>query len=179
MSETARYRQLTTKYCYRPDGQPGCGVDIASQGDSVVPWAMGFDLPKDEFNRYCGGAPAKGDIQLRGCADNLPFDDNSLDFVYSSHLLEDYPRILWPHMMGEWKRVLKVGGFLIILVPEVERWTYAIRGGQVDNNSHSKPEPSVGDMSKTAKELGMEIIEERLTDCFEHDYSILGVFKKL
>jgi hypothetical protein len=33
-------------------------------------------------------------------------------------------------------------------------------------------------MSRVATEVGLEIIEERLTNCFEHDYSILGVFRK-
>lgn len=115
-SETAKYRALTTPHCYLPDGKPGCGVDIASQGDSVVPWAMGFDLPSNEFNYYCGGAPAKGFIQLRGHAHSLPFDGGSLDFVYSSHLLEDY--LDWMPILKEWVRVLKTGGKLIVLVPD-------------------------------------------------------------
>lgn len=139
---------------------------------------MGLDLPKPEFDAYCGGAPSKGPIQLRGHADKLPFDDASLDAVYVSHYCEDVPQSKWPELFGEWKRVLKPGGYMIILVPEVERWNYAIRVlGQCPNCSHSAPEPSVGDLSRVALKLGLEIIEERLTDCYEHDYSILGCFR--
>lgn len=176
-SETARYRHLTTKYCYRADGQPGCVVDIASQGDSVVPWAFGYDLPEREFDHYCGGHPAKGPIQLRGFAASLPFDDGSLDTVYASHYAEDLPRSEWPKLFSEWKRVLKQGGYMVILVPEVKRWTAYLQAGGCPNCSHSVPEPSVGDMSKAALEIGLEVIEERLTDCCPGDYTILGCFR--
>lgn len=45
----------------------------------------------------------------------LPFDDGSQDAVFTSHCLEhieDYPTVL-----RDWYRVLKIGGFLIIVVP--------------------------------------------------------------
>lgn len=176
-SETARYRHLTAKYCYTADGEPGCGVDLASQGDSVVPWAFGFDLPQAEFDYYCSGEPAKGPIQLRGKADKLPFDDKSLDFVYCSHLLEDYLREDWTRVVSEWVRVVKPGGYIIILVPERERWAAAIARGQCPNCSHAGPEPVVGDIRKCGEALGLEVIEDDLTDQFENDYSILGVLK--
>jgi len=178
-SEMAKYRHLIGKYCFRPDGLPGCVLDIATQGEPICPWAIGLDLPVDEFNYYCGNHPAKGPIQCRGHADKLPFDDNSFDTLSACHYAEDVPQSKWPELFGEWKRVLKPGGYMIVLVPEVERWNYAIKVlGQCPNCSHSAPEPSVGDMSRVALQLGMEVIEDRLTDCYEHDYSILGVFKK-
>lgn len=177
MSETSKYRHLTTQYCYRSDGQPGCGVDIASQGDNVVPWAMGLDLPFALFNSYCGGEPAKGPIQLRGQADALPFETETLDFVYSSHFLEDLPRKRWPQVMSEWKRVLKPGGYMIILVPEVTRWNSYLAAGGMGNPAHSIPEPSLGDLSVSASEIGLDIILEVLTNLDTSDYTILGVFR--
>lgn len=178
MSETSKYRSLTQKYCYRADGNPGCGVDLASQGDPVVPWAFGLDLPRDEFDRYCGGEPAKGPIQLRGTAEKLPFDSESLDFVYASHLLEDYTRDNWQRLFQEWSRVLKSGGYMIILVPERKLWARALSRGQCPNCAHAGPEPMVGDIAKCAFIVGLTLIEEKLTELFENDYSILGVLQK-
>lgn len=175
-SETAKYRHLTNQYCYRSDGQPGCGVDIASQGDCVVPWAISFDLPKKEFDAYCGGHPPKGPIQLRGFADKLPFDGNSMDFVYSSHLLEDY--LHWTPVLVEWVRVLKPGGKLIILVPDKALWNRAIANGQTPNCSH-RHEAQVGELSSYAAIIGVAVNEDRLTAVVEGDYSILFVATKL
>lgn len=169
MSETSRYRHLTTKYCQ------GCGVDVASQGDPVVPWAMSLDLPHDLFAVYCGGDKPKGPIQLRGHADGLPFDDESLDFLYSSHLLEDYED--WEPVLRHWVSKLKRGGNLIILIPDKERWAAAMDKGQLNNPWH-KHEGRVGELSTYADKLGLDVLEDRLTDCFPGDYSILFAAQK-
>lgn len=178
MSEAAKYKHLFVNYCHREDGEPGCGVDLGSQGYCTIPWAIQLDLPPSEFAAYCGGAPQHGPIALRGNAKHLPFDAGSLDFVLASHVLEDFPQTQWPAIFTEWKRVLKPGGRLIILVPEVERWNYAIRVlHQPPNCAHSAPEPSVGDMSRVAMQIGLEVVEERLTECYPGDYTILGCFR--
>jgi SAM-dependent methyltransferase len=170
MTETAKYRTLTTKYC------EGCGVDVASQGDPVVPWAMNFDLPDDEFNFYNSNHPPHGPIQLRGHADKLPFCTRSLDFLYSSHLLEDYTD--WNPILGEWVRVIKPGGNLVILIPDRELWVAACAAGQPPNDAH-RHEGKVGELSTYAANLGLEVIEDRLTNCFVGDYTIMFVAKKL
>lgn len=173
-SETAKYRHLVAKYCV------GCGIDIASQGAVVVPWALSFDLPKEEFLRYSGGEPPKGPIHLRGDAFGvMPFDDDTFDFVYASHILEDACKGDRKRVFSEWARIVKPGGNLIVLVPEVERWKYAVEVlGQCPNCSHKSPEPSLGDLSDYATACDLDIIEERLTECYEYDYTILGVFRK-
>lgn len=182
MSETAKYRHLTRKYCYRADGEPGCGVDLASQGDPVVPWAIQLDLPPQQFAKYCGGEPPKGPIQLRGSARHLPFDSNSMDFVYSSHLLEDFPTADRPYLLYEWTRVLKPGGTLIVLVPERDLWKKALERGQPPNCAHiPNSEPAMGDLTRYAYALKLPLkrIEERLTAIDDNDYSLLGVFQKV
>jgi SAM-dependent methyltransferase len=171
-SETSKYLKLTTPYC------KGCGLDIASQGSPVVPWAWQLDLPPAEFDHYNAGHAPRGPIQLRGRAESLPVETGSLDFVYSSHLMEDFPQEKWPEIMGEWSRVLKSGGYLIILVPERTRWAAALARGQSPNCSHSGPEPVEGDMTKAAEKIGLKVIIDKMTDLWPEDYSILGVFQK-
>lgn len=171
-SETAKYRHLTAKYC------TGAGVDIASQGVAVVPWAISFDLPEPEFLHYSNGQPPKGPIHLRGHADHLPFSDRSLDFVYSSHLLEDY--LDWLPVLSEWQRCVRVGGHLIILVPDKTLWNEAIARGQSPNCSH-RHEAEVGELTGIFKKHfeHYEILEDRLTAITPTDYTILFCAKRL
>jgi SAM-dependent methyltransferase len=168
-SETSKYRDLTAKYC------AGCGIDIASQGSPVVPWAWQIDLPQEEYALYNGGAPIHGPVQLRGHGESLPVDSNSLDFVYASHILEDFAE--WNPPIGEWVRVLKPGGNLIILIPDRELWIAQMARGQAGNPAH-KHEGRVGELTEYAAGFPLEVIEDRLTNCFENDYTILFVARK-
>jgi len=47
----------------------------------------------------------------------LPYADNSLDYVFSSHCLEHIPDYKLTATLREWMRVLKVGGHLVTCVP--------------------------------------------------------------
>lgn len=179
VSEISKCRHLVLKYCYREDGQPGCGIDLASQGDPICTWSWSLDLPHEQFAHYNSNHPPRGAIQLRAdCFHHAPAEPNSLDFVSASHILEDAPQSDWARIMTLWTSVLKPGGYLIILVPEVQRWAAALARGQSPNCAHSAPEPSVGDMSRVAKEIGLEIIEERMADVDPDDYTILFVGRK-
>lgn len=169
MSETEKYRHLTVHYC------DGIGLDIGSQGNPVVPWAMQVDLPHDEFGKYCGISLPES-VQLPVGDMNLPFRDGVLDFVYSSHLLEDF--LDWePHLL-EWTRVLKRGGKLVILIPDKARWCEAVKSGQPPNCAH-KHEGGVGELSTYAPRLGLQVLEDRLTNLTPTDYSIIFAASKL
>lgn len=50
----------------------------------------------------------------------LPFEDNSVDLIYASHVLEYFDRIEVVSVLMEWMRVLKVNGTLRIAVPDFE-----------------------------------------------------------
>lgn len=191
-TETSRYRHLCREYCVcriliseipgetpvqEFSIQPGCGIDVASQGDPVVPWAWQLDLPKDEFAHYNSNHEPHGPIQLRGHADKLPVEDRSLDFVYSSHLLEDYAD--WTPVLLEWVRVLKPGGFLVILIPDRERWLAACAAGQPPNDMHRHEANGPAELAGYSEKIGCKVVECRFTDCHPGDYTILGVFKKL
>ena len=173
MSETAKYRTLTVPFCQ------GNGLDIGSGGDPVVPNAIQLELPPKEYHHYRSGDVHGVPIQWHGDCWNLPFKDNTLDFVYSSHLIEDFDHKRWPQLLGEWVRCLKPGGWLVILVPEFERWNYAVRVlGQIPNCSHWAPEPSLGELTTVFQKLGLTEINEDLTDLHPNDYTIMAVGKK-
>lgn len=52
--------------------------------------------------------------------ENLPYDDDSVDEIYSSHALEHIPKHRVTITLREWYRVLRVGGILILRVPDLE-----------------------------------------------------------
>jgi len=172
ISETAKYRDLTTPYC------TGNGIDIGSGGDPVVPWAINMDLPSADFLYYHSDNPPTQYIQFGGDCLNLPFKDETLDFVYSSHLLEDFAD--WMPALQEWSRVLKVGGRMIVLIPDKALWEAALRCGQPPNCAH-RHEGRVGELTEHIRNVRgpWNVVLDGLTAKFPGDYSILFVAMKL
>lgn len=171
-NESIRYRHLTTQYLF------GNGVDLGSGGTPVVPWAMSMDLPMGEFLHYRSNNQPENAIHLQGDARNLHwFRDGVLDFVYSSHLLEDF--FDWDPILREWARVIKPGGYLVILVPDKELFAEAISKGQPPNCAHTH-ESRPGELSEHIERIGgFEIIQDQLTECHPGDYTVLFIAKKL
>ena len=49
------------------------------------------------------------------------FDDNSIDEIYASHVIEYFDRDEVKELLKEWKRVLREGGILRIAVPNFSK----------------------------------------------------------
>jgi predicted SAM-dependent methyltransferase len=61
------------------------------------------------------------------------FHDDSVEFIYTSHTLEHFPRALTLQILREWYRVLIPGGRLCISVPDFDRILEAYQlSGDVD-----------------------------------------------
>jgi SAM-dependent methyltransferase len=179
MSETAKYRHLTAKYCQ------GSGVDIGTGGyEPVVPHAICVELPPKEFAHYTGGRAPAFPIHLGCGALDLPFKDQSLSWAFASHLLEDFYDWLPP--LTEWCRVVKIGGFVVIIVPDKRLWNLALSKGQPPNCQH-RHESRVGELSEYFRKYWghFDIVEDRLTGLPAdpktgiEDYSILFVAKRV
>jgi predicted SAM-dependent methyltransferase len=83
----------------------GVGLDIGFKGMDLHPLrqpivlnATGVDI---DYPGYDGT--------------HLPFETTTQDFVFSSHCLEHIAN--YTKTLQEWHRVLKVGGYMVILVP--------------------------------------------------------------
>jgi SAM-dependent methyltransferase len=129
MSETAASRAELAPYCV------GLGLDMGFGGDAVVPTALTFDM--------CGGSygPVGKDRQiLQGdCRDLSMFCDGVLDYIYSSHLVEDYFYADAAEIIREWRRVLKPGGLLITNCPDQQRFlAHCARTSQPINCAHKE-----------------------------------------
>ena len=60
-------------------------------------------------------------VQKYDLHDKLPFDDCSIDVLYSSHLLEHFAKCEAPNFLKECYRVLKKNGIIRLVVPDLEQ----------------------------------------------------------
>jgi ubiquinone/menaquinone biosynthesis C-methylase UbiE len=151
--ETSKIRDRVLKYC------EGRGIDIGCGQDKIKPDATGID------NR---GMPGGVDMVL-DASKPLPFNDGELDYVYSSHALEDM--LDTGGILKEWVRILKSGGYIILYVPHPDFY----KGG---NPCHKFPGFTPEQLESILKEIGCKIVETSIDDrpgC----YSTLVVASKL
>lgn len=123
-SETAKVRSILAPYCI------GDGLDIGYGGDPIVLHAICCDLK----NRYAnvGHHPQ----HLHGGAWELPFKDKSLNWVYSSHLIEDFAYSEQLLLLWEWQRVIRSGGSLILCAPDQRRYVEWCNANRQNSNEH-------------------------------------------
>jgi predicted SAM-dependent methyltransferase len=142
VSETSKCRARLNPYCV------GYGVDLGFGGDPINDRAIRVDLPQP-YTKV-----GKYPVQLGGNADQLSwFADGSLDYVYSSHLLEDFDDTR--AVLAEWLRVLRIGGRLIIFCPDEQRFrVHCATTGQPYNPYHKHANFSIGWVKQLLAELG-------------------------
>lgn len=167
MSETAKHRKMAQPYC------EGNGTDLGSSGDPIVPWAIQVDLPLHKYLEYNATRPDVP-IHWRGSVLDLPFKDGVLSWVHSSHVLEDFED--WRSVLKEWDRVLMIGGFLIIAVPDHERFRAAVARGQGDNLGH-KHESHVGELSSYLS-ASYHVFHDNFVSDNPQEYSIVFIGRK-
>jgi predicted SAM-dependent methyltransferase len=125
-SETSLCREYLSKYC------KGAGLDLGFGGDPISPTSIAIDL--ETPTTIVGRSPQ----HLRGDARSLYwFNDAVLDYVYSSHLLEDFTRLELPVVLKEWLRVIKPGGFLVLYCPnQILYLKYCLKNRAIPNGAH-------------------------------------------
>ena len=166
-SETSKSKDILAPYC------TGIGMDVGYGGEKVVPTAWAFDLP----NPYtCVGEERQ---QLRGDCRKFPFlCDYALDYIYSSHVLEDFTYGELEDIIAEWRRVLKLGGLLITNCPDQKKFLeHCQKTGQGINEAHKEPNFSLENFKyRVINRCGdWEVVYEQ--DNFD-DYSWLQVLRK-
>ena len=98
----------------------GRGIDVGCGHRKTHPDCIGVDLNlKGEKGKF-GNVKGKESVaDVKASGDNLfMFEDNELDYVIQRHNLEHYKDII--KTLQEWKRVLKAGGILGMVVPDDE-----------------------------------------------------------
>lgn len=152
-SETSKVRDILAPYCL------GDGIDIGYGGDPIVPNAICFDLP------YSYGPVGTHPQHLHGDARSLPFKDVTLDYVYSSHLIEDFTYAEQVPLLYEWTRVLRIGGILLLCAPDQQRYlAYCKAHGQdgLVNQAHKEEDYSLATFKERvwSRMVAMSIVRE-------------------
>lgn len=133
------------------------GMDVAFPGYKMVT----VDIREDVNPDY------RCDIR------HLPFDNNSFDLVYNSHVLEHFGRWECKDLLKEWLRVLKPGGTLKTIVPNID-WALqafeekkalkpefkhhvynVLYGGQTNDYDYHKNGWNEETLNLTLRELGL------------------------
>jgi len=105
----------------------GKGIDVGCGASKTLPNCIGVDiLAKGERGKYGCMRRKKSVADIQASGDNLDmFEDGGLDYVISRHNLEHYVDVV--KTCEEWKRVLKKGGILAVILPdETSRNTIAL-----------------------------------------------------
>jgi predicted SAM-dependent methyltransferase len=165
-SETSKCRHRLAPFC------TGYGVDLGFGGDPIAEHAICVDrvLPYAEV----GGKR----VQLGGDAKNLYwFRDGVLDFVYSSHLLEDFEGT--EETLREWLRILKPGGNLVLYCPNEQRFReYCNKTGQPYNKNHRHPNFNLAYVKEILAGLGEDNFIYEKSEVDEYSWELVVAKKK-
>lgn len=156
VSETSKVRGSLSKFCI------GDGVDIGYGGDPIVPWAICMDLEAKYASYEAWPQHLHGDA-----AKMYWFSDRTLDWVYSSHVLEDFedPRAVF----FEWWRILKVDGRMVLFLPDEQKYRkYCKEAGKNPNPHHVHADFS--------PQFVLGFLQERTDWAIEHFVQDSGIY---
>lgn len=156
----------------------GCGMEKLL--DTVN--CIGIDSDKDAelFQR-----PAKFDLKM-DVSDLKFFAAGQQDYVFSSHVLEHFPYAQVPAILREWFRVLRVGGRMILYLPDMAQYPLCKEPelgisdfqewANRDHKWNVNYDRVVSAMEKTGYNWDLIHYEQCSAD---DEYSLFFVFKKL
>jgi len=147
----------------------GRGLDVGAGTFKILPHAISVDNGHHEiFGQFI-----KPDVKVQDAEDLSVFGSQSMDFVYSSHLLE---HLVNPDKaLKEWWRLLKPKGVLVMYLPHEDLYPKMGEPGANTDHKHNLNETKVIEWMKDAGKWDLEVCEVRDQD---EEYSFLMVFRK-
>ena len=162
MSETALCRDRLSRFC------KGVGVDLGFGGDPIVPTAITIDMNPGFNPNICGDARF-----LRRW-----FSPGALDYVYSSHLLEDFIPEQTEEILADWVDATGPGGFLVLYLPnETVYRRVCMEKGLEYNLNHKCPDMSLDYIKGIIAGLDERLVEIVYEKAHCEDYSFEIVLK--
>lgn len=149
----------------------GRGLDVGAGTFKVLPHVISVDNCVDTS---LFGIPISPDVKVKTADDLGMFASQSMDFLYSSHLLE--------HMqdpektLKEWWRVIKPRGCLVLYLPHEDLYPKVGEEGANSDHKHNLNEDKVKRWMYNVGFWDLEVCEKRDQD---DEYSFLMIFRKL
>ncbi len=166
-SETAKVRHWVLPYC------KGKGCDVGFGGDKVVKVNCdGIDFPQP----YTYTGKDKVDIGCDVIHNEIPVPDNTYDYVYTSHLIEDFADTR--DALNKFIRILKDRGNLILVFPDQPVYeVYCRKLGIPMNPYHVHPDMGYDYMLKQLDGIPGISYESLFTSNCEVDYNVVMVLR--
>jgi SAM-dependent methyltransferase len=131
--ETSTCRHSLYKWC------EGAGVDIGFGGHAPI---VETAITLDQYPMISWGSGWPNQI-ICDAFNRLPFSSDSLDYIYSSHCLED--AVDTAGVLSEWCRVIRPDGVLVLFLPDQKVYEeYCIAHGTLPNQDHKHRHFSLG-----------------------------------
>jgi len=148
-SETSTARERLAQFCSDAGYN---GLDIGAGGDPILPHAICIDRAIDDLGRAHTGADLPANL-IGDAAKLYWFTDNSLDWVYSSHTLEDFEDTA--ATLAEWLRVIRPGGHLVLFLPDQATYVDCCSAtNSLPNQAHKHADFSLEYVKKALITLG-------------------------
>lgn len=160
MSETASARPYLLRFCSGPTG-----LEIGFGGDPIRPDAVTVDKNPHTRPSFLGDA-----------SNLLWFKDDTFDWLYSSHCLEDFEDTT--SILKEWMRVIKPGGLMVLFLPDQQRYlAHCAKHNSLPNQAHKHEHFSFEYVMKCLDSIPHRLIhmEDPVT---YNPYSFSAVFRK-
>lgn len=166
-SETSKLRHWVIPYCI------GKGCDVGFGGDKI----MKTDCDGIDFAQpYTYTGKDKVDIPCDVINNEIPVPDNSYDYVYTSHLIEDFTDTT--DALRKFIRVLKNGGNLVLVFPDQPKYeTYCIEMGIPMNPYHIHANMGYDFMLLRLNEVPGISCKVLYSNNCEIDYNVVMVIK--
>jgi len=116
------------------------------------------DMDGIEATRRLAEMESVSVMMIEGSGFDLPFDDDEFDFVYSQGLIEHFPEIDAQKLLAEHNRVCRVGGRVIVSVPNLYNFPHTLRKEWLGRDYGYWPERSF-----TPRQLQASMTEAGLT----------------
>ena len=144
----------------------GRGLDLGCGLFKTFPHFIGVDNGHHWGNQGV-------DVMVDTCEDLSVFADNSMDFVFSSHLLEHITN--YEAALKEWWRVIKQDGYLILYLPHKEHYPNI---GEAGANPDHKHDFMPADIIDAMVKIGGWTLLENTARTAGNEYSFFQVFRK-
>lgn len=166
-SETSKVRNLVLPYCI------GKGCDVGFGGDKIKKTdcdGIDFEQP------YTYTGKDKVDIACDVINNEIPVPDNTYDYVYTSHLIEDFADT--NDALKKFIRILKNGGNLVLVFPDQPKYeVFCKDNGIIMNPYHVHADMGHDYMLARLTEIPSISYEILYSNNCEIDYNVIIVAK--
>lgn len=160
--ESRKIKYLIPRYTRGRGLEIGCGLEKA------YPHFIGVD------NGHHFG---KGAADIVAQADDLSmFADESMDFVFSSHVLEHMEDM--GNTLAEWWRVIRPGGYLVLYLPHKDFYPNIGQSGANPDHKHDFVPTDISAVMSSLRDSGCWKILENEERNEGDEYSFFQVYRK-